>query len=185
MDKLASLSPEKWKGIAQNAAAYPFSADAGFSSECHVKAPLSEVFAFFSRPRNVRELTPESFDMSVASGDADTPVEAGRNVFYRTRTFGLKGEWHAYFPYVWNDSGSCGFIDIRTDGVMRRWCHVHRFEALPAGGTRILDDLRWRLSVVTPLSFFGDLVVEQQMRSLFRYRESRLDALFGLTRGST
>jgi ligand-binding SRPBCC domain-containing protein len=185
MDKLATLSPEKWKRIAENPATYPFAGDAGFSTECQVKAPLDEVAAFFSKPANVRELTPPRFDMSVLEGDGDSAVEAGRNVFYRTRTFGVPGVWQAYFPHVWNDPGSRGFIDIRTGGVFSRWCHVHRFESLPSGGTRVLDDLRWRLALLRPIGWVGELVVEQQVRMLFRYREKRLDELFGLTRGTT
>lgn len=187
MDKLAALSPEKWKKIAQTPSTYPFPRDAGFSSECQVQAPLAEVFEFFSRPKNVKELTPPSFDMSVLQGDGDTPVEPGRNVFYRTNTFGFRGEWHAYFPHVWNSigEGSCGFIDIRTEGIFRRWCHVHRFEAMPSGGTRILDDLRWAIALPAPLTWAGDVVVEQQMRALFRYREGRLAERFGMLRGSS
>ena len=186
MDKLAALSPEKWKKIAQTPSTYPFPSDPGFASECQVKAPLAEVFAFFSCPKNVRELTPPAFDMSVLKGDGDTPVEAGRNVFYRTNTFGVRGEWHAYFPHVWTSlaEGHCGFIDIRTEGIFRRWCHVHRFESMPSGGTRILDDLRWAIALPPPLAWPGNIVVEQQMRSLFRYRERSLGELFGLLRGS-
>jgi|GEM_PF-346833 len=184
MDRLAALSPEKWAALADNPALYPFPSDARFACETQVSAPLEAVWDFFRRPRNLRELMPAAFGLNVVAGDAET-VRAGDNVTYALHVFGVPQRWEAYFPHIWETERGAGFIDIRTGGVFRRWCHIHGFERLPGGGTRILDELRWCLPFMKPVAFAGDFVVERQMRALFRYRAVRLDALFGIVRSST
>ena len=185
LDKLASLTPERWARLAENPAEYPFASDPRFACETQVRAPLEEVWAFFRQPRNVRELSPTGLGMNVVEGNGDGPVRAGENVTYALKVFGVPQLWHAYFPWTWETDQRAGFIDIRTGGVFRRWCHFHSFARLAGGGTRLVDELRWSLPFVRPVAFAGNLVVEQQVRAMFRYRTRRLDELFGLVRSSS
>jgi ligand-binding SRPBCC domain-containing protein len=170
-----------WARMARNTSLYPFPSDGFYLHETMVKASLEKVWAFFSYPKNVKELTPISYQMEILEGDREAKVTSGASVVYRTNVLGVPQRWPAYFPYVWEEPNTAGFVDIRCQGLFRRWCHIHTFERR-AEGTRIIDEIRWELAFPTPTKLLTKPVVLSQIRQLFAYREKRMDQLFTLAR---
>lgn len=143
-------------------------------------APRAEVFAFFSDPANLEALTPPWLRFEVLT---PRPLPRGEGALfdYRIRVRGLPIRWRtlieAFVPGV-------KFVDRQIAGPYALWHHTHRFEDLPpsadlpAGGTRMTDQVRYRLG----FGFLGRIVialwVRRDIERIFEYRKRVLAERF-------
>lgn len=137
-----------------------------------VPKPLDEVFAFFSKPQNLQELTPDWLDFRIV--EAPQTLSRGSLIRYQLR-------WH-WIPISWTSEISewdppHSFVDRAIDGPYALWDHRHSFEA-HNGGTTIRD----RVTYALPFGWIG--VIAQQFRvrhdldRIFDYRTSKMRQLF-------
>ena len=133
--------------------------------------PLGEVFAFFSDPRNLETLTPPWLKFQIVSAPDTLACGAEIRCHLAWRFFPVK--WKTVIA-EWNPPRS--FVDVQEQGPYRLWEHTHRFE--PAGGTRMLDSVRYEL----PLGFLGRLAhefrVRRDLERIFDYRNTTIARLF-------
>ena len=141
-----------------------------FISVQDLPAPRAEVFAFFSDPANLEALTPAWLRFEVLT-PRPLPQGEGALFEYRLRVRGLPIRWKTLITrFVPGEQ----FVDRQIAGPYALWHHTHRFEALPGGGTRMTDQVRYRVGfgligrIVTALWVRGD--VEQ----IFRYRTQEI-----------
>jgi len=134
--------------------------------------PLDQVFAFFADASNLEAITPPWLGFRILT---PLPLEmrAGAVIDYRIRLHGIPLAWRseitAYDPPY-------RFVDEQRRGPYRRWRHEHRFDA-SADGTRIVDHVRYRVWGGRPVHA---LLVRPQLQNIFRFRQERLGALFGV-----
>ena len=133
--------------------------------------PRPEVFAFFADAGNLEALTPPWLRFRVVTPQ---PIElrAGALIDYRLRVHGLPIRWTSEIT-AWEPP--VRFVDEQRHGPYRFWHHEHTFEDAP-GGTFVNDRVRYRVP-------FGRLahwlVVERDVRMIFRYRSEALVPIFG------
>src|SRR5689334_14782 len=88
-----------------------------------VPAPLEEVFAFFSKPENLRELTPGNLGLQILT-PGKIEMKEGAVIDYRIRLAGIPLRWTSlisvYLP-------PCKFIDVQLRGPYSFWQHTHSF----------------------------------------------------------
>ena len=133
--------------------------------------PRPEVFAFFADAGNLEALTPPFLRFHI---ETPRPIEmrAGALIEYRLRVHGLPIRWTSEIT-VWEPPGR--FVDEQLRGPYRLWHHEHTFEDAP-GGTFVNDRVRYR----PPFGRLAHwLVIERDVRAIFRYRSESLLRLFG------
>jgi hypothetical protein len=140
-----------------------------------VKAPLDEMFAFFSKAENLGLLTPASMKFSVEG----LPPAIGENtaIDYRLRVGPIPITWRSR---VVNWMPGSRFADFQEAGPYRAWWHEHSFRA--AGASTVMQD---RVCYAPPLGALGRLAgtffIEPTLRRIFRYRADVIRLRFGVS----
>lgn len=150
-------------------------------AEQFIPAPMEEVWTFFSRPENLKTITPPYMGFDILS-EVPPVMEAGLIIEYRVRPLlgiplrwvteitHLKGPQHGPAPYF--------FVDEQRFGPYSFWHHRHTFEPVE-NGVYMTDIVHYRL----PAGLLGRLVhpwlVRPRLEEIFTYRREKIEALFG------
>jgi len=143
-------------------------------SEQRLSAPLSEVFAFFSDPRNLARITPPWLRFRVY-GEAPESLRAGSRIQYRIRWTIVTLRWITRIAR-WQPPSE--FQDLQEKGPYKTWIHTHRFTEHRDGVT-----IRDRVDYELPFGPLGHLahrwLVRRQLEEIFEYRRKAIDEIFG------
>lgn len=140
--------------------------------------PREALFPFFSDAYNLEVITPPSVRFNVVT---PRPIEmrAGALIDYKLRIRGVPVSWRTRIE-VWEEPFR--FVDVQLKGPYKLWRHEHRFLERE-GGTLCLD----RVDYEVPGGVLGPAVnrlfVQNDVKAIFRYRERKLEELFGEGRG--
>jgi len=138
-----------------------------------IRKPLQEVFAFFSRPENLSDITPRALHFQMLT---PTPItmKDGAVVDYTIRPFGLPLRWTTMITEF---SPPQRFVDLQLRGPYAYWHHTHSFSETD-DGTMVTDEVHYAL----PLGIIGRaahaLFVKRQLQYIFDHRQEILEALF-------
>lgn len=139
-----------------------------------VPRDVEEVWAFFSRPENLAEITPPwlGFEMLTPS---PAPMRTGALIDYRIRLGPVPLRWRTMITAC---EPPHRFVDEQLLGPYSWWHHTHTFEARD-GGTLIGDTVRY----LPPLGILGRtvhaLVIRRQLEGIFAHRRRVVVARFG------
>jgi hypothetical protein len=142
---------------------------------CEQRFPLgiAETFEFFEDPGNLALITPRWLGFEIRTPDVE--MRAGAQIDYTIRWLGLSMPWRSlieqYDPPV-------AFVDKQIRGPYALWEHLHRF--LPDGdGTLVTDIVRYALPFGALGSLAHSILVQRQLREIFRYRQRTLAEILG------
>lgn len=139
-----------------------------------VDRPLAEVFAVFEDPYNLIRITPPWLNLRVTNPERVT-MRQGAEITYRIRWAGLPIGWKTLITRY---EPPFSFVDEQVQGPYRLWRHHHSFTAQPEG-VRVADHVEYRL----PFGWVGKashaIVVGEQLKSIFRYRQAALMQILG------
>ncbi|HYC57199.1 MAG TPA: TIGR01777 family oxidoreductase [Candidatus Binatia bacterium] len=141
--------------------------------ELWLDSPASEVFAFFSDPQNLEEITPQFLGFRIVKAPDDGMTE-GSTIDYRIRLHRLPVRWRSRID-VWDPPRT--FVDTQVKGPYKSWRHTHEFEALD-GGTLVRDVVRYELPFGALGEWLAGKMVERDLALIFAYRRTRLLELF-------
>ena len=133
--------------------------------------PIAEVFAFFSRPENLREITPPWLNFKVVEVPQD--LRAGSLIRYRLR-------WHRLPMRLTTEISAwdppCRFVDRELSGPCALWNHEHSFVE---EGERTL--MRDRVIYALPFAWAGWIVhratVRRDVERIFNFRAEKMRQL--------
>ena len=139
-----------------------------------VNATLDECWMFFSNPKNLQKITPESMGFKITDFDGNS-MYAGQIIQYKvTPLLGLKLSWTTEITQVKDKSY---FIDEQRFGPYTFWHHKHFFEEVD-GQVKMTDIVHYAL----PLGFLGrimnSLIVENKLKEIFDHRRVIVEKLF-------
>jgi len=139
-----------------------------------VKTDIATCWDFFSDPKNLSKITPQSMGFIVRTELPDKMYE-GLMIEYTVRPMlGIPMNWITEIKTVKNHSF---FIDEQRKGPYRIWHHEHHFKEVE-GGVEMTDIVSYEL----PLGFLGRLMhpilVKNKLKEIFDYRRQKVDELF-------
>ena len=139
-----------------------------------VNASLEDVWAYFSIPGNLNDLTPPAMNFEILSGD-DKKAFNGQIITYRIEVIPkIKVNWVTELKHV---APLESFVDEQRFGPYAFWHHLHEFVPV-AGGVEIRDTVHYRVG----FGFVGEVVralwIKRQLEMIFAYRKERVAALF-------
>lgn len=128
--------------------------------------PLPEVFAFFADAANLEAITPPFLRFRIIT---PAPIEmgVGARIDYRLSLWGVPLSWRTRITCFEPD---VRFIDEQEAGPYAYWHHLHEFEA-DGAGTRMRDEVTYRLPFGPLGRVAHALWVERQLSTIFDYRE--------------
>lgn len=140
----------------------------------HVNASVEECWAFFSSPRNLQKITPDTMGFQITDFD-DKSMYAGQIIQYKVSPLlGLKLTWVSEITFVKENSY---FVDVQLFGPYALWHHKHFFEPTE-NGTKMTDLVHYAL----PLGFIGrimnTLMVKNKLKEIFDFRVIKVDEIF-------
>ena len=130
---------------------------------------------FFSDPRNLNIITPESMNFVTLSGD-ERKMFPGQIIHYKISPFsGISMEWVTEISHVRDNDF---FVDEQRFGPYQLWHHQHHFKMIESG-VEMTDIVHYR----NPLGFLGNiansLFVKKQLQKIFEYRFKAVEKRFG------
>jgi ligand-binding SRPBCC domain-containing protein len=139
-----------------------------------VKTDIATCWDFFSDPKNLSKITPQSMGFIVRTELPDKMYE-GLMIEYTVRPMlGIPMNWITEIKTVKNHSF---FVDEQRKGPYRIWHHEHHFKEVE-GGVEMTDIVSYEL----PLGFLGRLMhpilVKNKLKEIFDYRRQKVDELF-------
>jgi ligand-binding SRPBCC domain-containing protein len=143
-------------------------------SKQFVKTDMATCWDFFSDPKNLSKITPQSMGFIVRTELPDKMYE-GLMIEYTVRPMlGIPMNWITEIKTVKNHSF---FVDEQRKGPYRIWHHEHHFKEVE-GGVEMTDIVSYEL----PLGFLGRLMhpilVKNKLKEIFDYRRQKVDELF-------
>lgn len=139
-----------------------------------VKAPLSEVWDFFSSPANLKKITPPSMGFDIIQG-GEGSMYPGQIISYKVKPMlNIPAFWVTEITHVVDKQY---FVDEQRIGPYRMWHHEHHFVEVE-GGVEITDIV----SYVLPLGFLGKiahfLFVGHKLEHIFAFRSRAIAQYF-------
>jgi len=137
---------------------------------------MSVAWEFFSRPDNLKNITPANLGFHIISRYHGTEMYEGQIIEYTVKPIlGIPLYWMTEITHVQKHRY---FIDEQRFGPYNLWHHQHHFKEIQ-GGVEMTDIVHYKL----PLWFLGDiangLMVKNQLKGIFNYRFEAVQKQFG------
>jgi ligand-binding SRPBCC domain-containing protein len=141
-----------------------------------IPAGLDKVWAFFSSPANLKNITPEHLHFNVISKHHGNSIYAGQIIEYKVSPLlGIPLYWMTEITQVKDQQY---FIDEQRYGPYALWHHQHHFKAI-SGGVEMTDIVHYK----NPFWVLGDiangLFVRKQLEGIFSFRYNKTASVFG------
>ena len=138
---------------------------------------LEQAWDFFSKPDNLKDITPSNLGFQIISQHHGDKMYAGQVIEYTVKpVLGIPLYWMTEITHVQDLQY---FIDEQRFGPYSLWHHQHHFKAV-AGGVEMTDIVHYKL----PLWFLGDIantiMVKKQLAHIFNYRFAAVEKRFGI-----
>ena len=137
---------------------------------------LEQAWHFFSRPANLKDITPPGLGFKIISKHQGDRMYAGQVIEYKVHPVaGIPLYWMTEITHVKDQEY---FVDEQRFGPYSLWHHQHHFKAIE-GGVEMTDIVHYKL----PLWFLGDvanwLFVKRQLAGIFSFRFNKAEEVFG------
>ena len=142
----------------------------------NLPASLEKVWNFFSRPENLKTITPSYMGFNIKNNPGEN-MYAGQVIEYTvTPLLGIPMYWMTEITHV--QEGKY-FVDEQRFGPYSLWHHQHHFKEIP-GGVEMTDLLHYKI----PFWFIGDIansiLVKKKLKEIFDYRYQKAEEIFGV-----
>ncbi len=137
---------------------------------------LQQAWDFFSKPGNLKDITPPNMGFVIRSKYQGDTMYAGQIIEYTVKpVLGIPVYWMTEITHV---AEGKYFIDEQRFGPYSLWHHQHHFAEV-SGGVQMTDIVHYKI----PFWFLGDiahaLFVESQLKKIFDFRFQAVEEKFG------
>ncbi|MCS7298029.1 MAG: SRPBCC family protein [Bacteroidia bacterium] len=145
-----------------------------------IAAPMDEVWHFFSRPENLKLITPPYMGFDILS---ETPpvMEVGIIIKYKVRPlFGIPFRWVTEITHLKGPQDGeepYFFVDEQRFGPYAFWHHHHEFYTT-SRGILMKDIVHYRLPFEPIGGIFHAILIRPRLEEIFDFRQKKIDELF-------
>jgi ligand-binding SRPBCC domain-containing protein len=137
---------------------------------------LDEAWEFFSRPQNLKEITPSNLGFNILSKHHGDRMYAGQIIEYKVSPIlGIPLYWMTEITQVVEKQF---FIDEQRYGPYSLWHHQHHFKPIE-GGVEMTDIVHYKI----PFWFLGDIanaiLVKGELAKIFGFRFVKAEEVLG------
>jgi ligand-binding SRPBCC domain-containing protein len=141
-----------------------------------IPVTLQQAWDYFSRPANLKDITPAHMGFVIRSKYHGETMYAGQIIEYTVKPLlGIPLYWMTEITHV--QEGKY-FVDEQRFGPYSLWHHQHHFKEVE-GGVEMTDIVHYKV----PFGFLGNvanvLLVKQQLKRIFDYRYKVVEEKFG------
>lgn len=141
-----------------------------------IPVDLETAWNFFSRPANLKDITPKNLGFNIISKYHGEEMYPGQIIEYKVSPLlGIPLYWMTEITHVQDKKY---FVDEQRYGPYSMWHHQHHFKAIE-GGVEMTDIVHYKL----PLWFLGDIantiMVKAQLKKIFGFRVTAVEEKFG------
>jgi ligand-binding SRPBCC domain-containing protein len=149
-----------------------------FKFEQNLPIPLAETWDFFTSPANLVHITPPHMKFKITSTHpADAKLYPGMIITYKVSPLlGIKLNWMTEITHVKDKDY---FIDEQRSGPYALWHHEHHFKEIK-GGVQMTDILNYAIPFGVVGRLANKLVVDNEIKKIFQYRQKAINQLFGV-----
>ncbi|HJV20651.1 MAG TPA: SRPBCC family protein [Sediminibacterium sp.] len=141
-----------------------------------IPASIETAWDFFSRPDNLKDITPTNLGFNVISTHHGERMYPGQIIEYTISPIpGIPVYWMTEITHV---ADRQYFVDEQRFGPYTLWHHQHHFKTIE-GGVEMTDIVHYRV----PFLFLGDIantmIVKSKLRKIFEHRYIAVEECFG------
>ena len=137
---------------------------------------MDQVWDFFSRPDNLKNITPAELGFNIISNHHGSEMYAGQIIEYTVSpVLGIPLYWMTEITQVKDKQY---FIDEQRYGPYSLWHHQHHFKAVN-GGVEMTDIVHYKLPLGPLGKLANALFVRAQLRQIFDFRIKKAEELLG------
>ncbi len=141
-----------------------------------IPVTLETAWEFFSRPDNLKHITPSNLGFNIISKHHGEKMYPGQIIEYTVKPIlGIPLYWMTEITHVTDHQY---FIDEQRFGPYSLWHHQHHFKTIE-GGVEMTDIVHYKV----PCWFLGDIanfiMVKSQLNKIFQYRFKAVEEKFG------
>jgi ligand-binding SRPBCC domain-containing protein len=138
---------------------------------------LAQAWDFFSKPDNLKDITPSNLGFHIISKHHGEKMYAGQIIEYTVRPIlGIPLYWMTEITHVQDKQY---FIDEQRFGPYSLWHHQHHFKEVE-GGVEMTDIVHYKLPFWVLGDIANDLFVKKQLDDIFNFRWKAVEKRFGL-----
>ena len=127
---------------------------AEFISSATFQCSLDGLRRFLGNPQNLPMVSNPDLELEIIA--APQVITAGEKIEFRITAFGFKQRATNQYTEI----SELLIAESQVDGPMRAWSHVQKFESLPDGSTRLIDEVTFE----PPGGMLGYLLTEAKVR---------------------
>ncbi len=134
------------------------------------------VWAFFSNPGNILQLSPEYMDLQIIAGGGEPVIFPGQIIEYKVKPlWSIPVHWVTEIKEV--EPGEF-FIDVQKKGPYSMWEHRHDFASIE-GGVEMTDSVRYQNPFGMLDKWANTPIVQKRLHYLFEFRFRKVEEIFG------
>lgn len=136
---------------------------------------IEEAWKFFSSPKNLSVITPESLDFQIKSELPET-MYPGLFIEYTVKPLaGIPMTWVTEITHVQEHEY---FVDEQRVGPYSIWHHEHFFKKIK-GGVEMIDLINYKIPLGPIGALFDPFLVRPRLNEIFNFRRQKMIELFG------
>ena len=141
-----------------------------------VNAEVAQVWDFFSKPGNLKKITPEEMNFEIISGNSQETY-AGQVIVYKVSVLPLvRLKW---VTLISECVENVFFVDEQRFGPYRFWHHQHHFKDLGNGTTEMTDIVHYKLPMIPFSKLVNRWFISKKLNQIFDYRSKVVSEVFG------
>ena len=138
---------------------------------------LSEAWEFFSTPRNLDLLTPDSVGFKITYLQSEQ-MHTGQIIGYKIKVAPMV--WLEWMTEITHVDPMRSFVDDQRIGPYKVWHHTHRFQEQD-DGVLMTDDVTYAMPFGPLGRMMHTLYVKGQLKHIFDERHRLVDDVFNAT----
>lgn len=140
-----------------------------------VNSGIDKVWDYFSTPKNLNAMTPESLEFRIIS-ELPEKMYLGQIIQYKVKALPLVwSNWLTEIKYV--EEGR-KFVDEQRIGPYKLWFHEHIFIPLENNKVKIIDRVHYDIGFGIIGSLLNSFWIKGKLNDIFEFRFKKVSEIF-------